>query len=509
MPRHLGGIPPPPTLSPGGVGGSLFSPQAAEGWGCPTADLLGHSPTHSPRRFLPPQWPPAHAHPRTVPGPVRAPSPRQPGTPVQPRAPPPSPTQRGTGRGTSSSDLGSFGPSSQRYLQRTPIPRGVPMALSVGQGSRHLPLHSCTHRTSHSTRGDTSPSVPILSLLPCWHSPAAPRSLRLLGAHGDEGNEGVIYLCRCRPPAGGASRSSSTFLDIIRSRLPSDTAQPSNELLQRRSSPYMRDIRVPLRVSLVAAAGDRHGTSGVWGGEGSAPPLAPCCGDWGHGASSAAGSSQSPRGECPAAPEPWEAQSRDCIGACVGVGREQPLLQTPLCWGQQLGKGLGQGESSVPGGLARPPLPGDPRGGSLTGAGAGVVSLPWQQTCSPGAQTCPWLSLPPKGRYSPRADRELEPAGAQTTAHVAPQRSPCSPRSTRAGCLWFPRAPCPDTSLRCPRATPHPDPSSRGCSFGLAAPVPRGAPLTPLCAAPHGHGVPSATRPHTPLVLPRRAHGLC
>lgn len=29
------------------------------------------------------------------------------------------------------------------------------------------------------------------------------------------------------------------------------------------------------------------------------------------------------------------------------------------------------------------------------------------------------LSLSPRGRYSPRVARELEPAGAQTTAHVA------------------------------------------------------------------------------------------
>lgn len=79
--------------------------------------------------------------------------------------------------------------------------------------------------------------------------------------------------------------------------------------------------------------------------------------------------------------------------------------------------------------------------------------------------------MSPRGRYSPRVARELQPAGAQTTAHVVSQRSPCSPHSTQAGSLWFPSGTVPRHIPAVPPSHPHPDCSSqgcRGCSFGLA-----------------------------------------
>ena len=81
------------------------------------------------------------------------------------------------------------------------------------------------------------------------------------------------------------------------------------------------------------------------------------------------------------------------------------------------------------------------------------------------------LSLSPRGRYSPQADQEIQPAGAQTTAHVASQRSPRSSRSAQAGSLWFPPGTVPRHIPAVPQSHPHPDCSSqgcRGCSFGLA-----------------------------------------
>ena len=102
------------------------------------------------------------------------------------------------------------------------------------------------------------------------------------------------------------------------------------------------------------------------------------------------------------------------------------------------------------------------------------------------------LSPSARGRYSPRVDRELEPAGAQTTAHVASQHSPRSPRSARAGSLWFPPGTVPRHIPAVPPSHPHPDcPSQgcRGCSFGLAdmgpgRSRPRDAPLLHT-TAPH------------------------
>ena len=83
-------------------------------------------------------------------------------------------------------------PLFQWYLERNLLPRGISETLTgprsaraAGQGSWHLPLHGCTQRRSHSTRGHRSPPVPILSLPSCWHSPAVPNSLlQLLGALG-------------------------------------------------------------------------------------------------------------------------------------------------------------------------------------------------------------------------------------------------------------------------------------------------------------------------------------
>ena len=80
------------------------------------------------------------------------------------------------------------------------------------------------------------------------------------------------------------------------------------------------------------------------------------------------------------------------------------------------------------------------------------------------------VSVSPRGRYSPRAHQELQPAGAPTTAHVASQHSPRSPRSAQAGSLWFPPGAVPRHIPAVSPSPPHPDCSSqgcRGCSFGL------------------------------------------
>ena len=97
--------------------------------------------------------------------------------------------------------LVSVAPAKKPHSQADPDDHpGSPWPWAVGQGSQHLPLHSCTQSSSHSIGGDRTPSRPILSLLPCQHIPAAPHSLpQLLWTHGDNDDERAIYLCRCQP----------------------------------------------------------------------------------------------------------------------------------------------------------------------------------------------------------------------------------------------------------------------------------------------------------------------
>ena len=78
--------------------------------------------------------------------------------------------------------------------------------------------------------------------------------------------------------------------------------------------------------------------------------------------------------------------------------------------------------------------------------------------------------MSPRGRYSPRVAQELQPAGAQTTAHVVLQCAPRSPHSAQAGSLWFPPGTVPRHIPAVTPSHPHPDCSSqgcRGCSFSL------------------------------------------
>ena len=88
---------------------------------------------------------------------------------------------------------------------------------------------------------------------------------------------------------------------------------------------------------------------------------------------------------------PWEPKGWDCTRGCVRKGRKQPLplLQTLLCWEQQLGKGLSSGQSPIPGVLAQPFFPGEPHGRSLEMSWSWDMSLSWQQTRSPEAQMYP------------------------------------------------------------------------------------------------------------------------
>lgn len=129
-----------------------------------------------------------------------------------------------------------------------------------------------------------------------------------------------------------------------------------------------------------------------------------------------------------------EPQGWDCTRVCVRMGRKQPLplLQTPLCWEQQLGKVLGQGKSSIPGVLARRSLPGEPHGGSLAGAGAGTCPCPGSRHAAqrlrrvPDSQPVTKGPLFPTGGSGAGACRctNHSPCGLVALAMLPPQR-PC------------------------------------------------------------------------------------
>jgi len=136
-----------------------------------------------------------------------------------------------------------------------------------------------------------------------------------------------------------------------------------------------------------------------------------------------------------------------------------------------MGKGLSPGQSPVPGAQIFPILLIETHGRSLTKLELGHVPVLAADMQPRGSDVSLTLSVSPRGRYSPRGDRELQPAGAQTTAHVVSQWSPRSPRTALAGSLWFSSGAVPGHIAAVPLSHPHPDCSSqgcRGCSFGLA-----------------------------------------
>ena len=142
------------------------------------------------------------------------------------------------------------------------------------------------------------------------------------------------------------------------------------------------------------------------------------------------------------------------------------------------------------------PSPQSPTAGPSQEPELGHVPALAADTQPQGSDVSLTLCVSPRGRYSPRADREPEPTGAQTTAHVAWQRSPRSPRSAPAGSLWFPPGTVPRHIPAGPPSHPHPDCSSqgcRGCSFGLAG-TGLGSSRPPACPSDaHARSAPSPT----------------
>ena len=129
-------------------------------------------------------------------------------------------------------------------------------------------------------------------------------------------------------------------------------------------------------------------------------PLAACCGSTEHLLSC---SIQEPKVWLSGRPCAMGSTGLVLQWGCVRLGRDQPLplLQPLLCWQQQLGKALGQGQSPMMGVLAVPSLPREPPVGSRQQPEL-VQGLPWQQSCSPEPQASPWLSACHPGAVIPR-----------------------------------------------------------------------------------------------------------